>query len=152
MSTLPQPCAHPTLMLCGHAPGRCTRPPTHVPQQRDRLCRAHPCMLAPFIPATLQKPNRHRSSRCSQAQPGVVGRAPGPCGCSSTRCSMSYAPAVPGAISRGSIRRGKRRTRHGASGACMACGNASTRRCAAPSACKQATTLIPRRPSWTARV
>ena len=51
----------------------------------------------PFIPVTSRTPNGRSSSRCSQAQHGVAGRAPGRCGCSSMRSSMSCAPAVPGA-------------------------------------------------------
>ena len=64
-------------------------------------------MLAPSIPVTSRMPNGRCWRRCCQRQHGVAGRVPGRCGCSSTRSSTSCAPAVPGAISRGSIRHGK---------------------------------------------
>src|SRR5262245_31840676 len=48
-------------------------------------------MHPPFIPVTSRTPSGRSLSHGCRCQPGVVGRAPGPCGSSSTRCSPSYA-------------------------------------------------------------
>jgi hypothetical protein len=147
------PCDGPTLSLrCDRwVPihlSVCQRPPTSLLQRRQRLCRARPCMLAPSIPVTSQMPNGPCWRRSCQRPHGVAARAPGRCGSLSTRFSMSYARAVPGAICHGSIPHGKRPIRHCASGAWAGYGRASTRRYAARCAYGRDATPTPRQRSW----
>jgi hypothetical protein len=130
---------------------RCKRPPTRVLQRRALLCRGRQRMRPSSLPVTSRMPNGCIWRRCCRRQRGEAGPAPGRCACSSTRSSTSGAPVVPGAISRGSIRPGKPRRRRCASGACTGSGSASTRRCAAPSACGLDATPPPQRRSWIAR-
>jgi hypothetical protein len=152
------PCHGPALPLPYHDhlvsvhPCGCKRPPTSVPQRRELRCRAHQCLRLPSIPVTSRTPNGRSSRRCCRRQRGGAGPAPGRCDDSSTRSSTSCAPAVPGAIFHGSIRRGKRPIQHSASGACTGSGSVSTRRYAARSACGLGVIPSPQRRSWIAKV
>ncbi len=127
------------------------RLPTPLVQKRPHLCRARPYRVAPSLPVTSRMPHGRCWRRCCPRQHGVAGRVPGHDGCASTPSSPGGAPAVPGALSRGSLRPGQPPRRRSASGACPGSGRASMRRCAAPAAYGQAATPTPRQRCWTAR-
>ena len=116
-----------------------------VLQKRARLMPCSPASVSLRYPCDLTDAEwTHLAPLFPAASPArTPGRAPGRRGGSSTASSPSDALGVPGALCRGSLRRGRRRTRPAARGVCREAGHRSTRRGATPP---------PRRRSWRARV